>query len=112
MSSVAKQRQSWLDLVSQAGPTVAENVSFSQVHTQGDTVQEAQYQSESAAALAQELQTSVEPTEQAPVHSGDNLISHIPSKYTQYSWAHKYLDSYTIFISLPVYTTIMDLKLR
>ncbi|KAB5562295.1 hypothetical protein PHYPO_G00016250 [Pangasianodon hypophthalmus] len=79
MSSLAKQRQSWLDLVSQAGPTVAENVvSFAQVHTRGDTVQEAPYSSETAAALAQELQSSVEPTEQALVHSGENVITHNP----------------------------------
>lgn len=95
MSSLAKQRQSWLDLVSQVGPTIAENVSVAQVHTQGDKLQEAPYSSESIAALARELQTSAEPTEQAPIHSGDNLITRNPSKYTQYSRIHKYLHSGT-----------------
>lgn len=84
VSSLAKKRQSWLDLVSHAGPTVAENTSFAQVHTHGDLVQEAPYCSESAAALAQELQTSVKPAEDAAVNSGENLSTHNPSKHTQF----------------------------
>ncbi|XP_017331930.1 connector enhancer of kinase suppressor of ras 3 isoform X3 [Ictalurus punctatus] len=81
MSSLAKQRQSWLDLVSQAGPTVAETVvSYAQVHTQENIVKEAPYCSETAAALAQEFQTSSEPTERALFHSRENLITHNPSE--------------------------------
>lgn len=80
MSSLAKQRQSWLDLVSQAGPTVTENpVSFAQVHTQGNTVQKAPC-SELAAALAWDLWT----TGQTPLHSGEKLITHNPSKHKQF----------------------------
>lgn len=86
MSSLAKKRQSWLDLVSQAGPAITENVSFAQVHTQGDTVQEAPYCSESATAVPQELQTRRAPSEQAPGHSGENPITYSPSKCSiQYS---------------------------
>ncbi|XP_058254739.1 connector enhancer of kinase suppressor of ras 3-like isoform X2 [Hemibagrus wyckioides] len=74
MSSLAKQRQSWLDLVSQAGPTAAENiVSFAQVHAQEDTAPNC---CKTAAALAQEPRTSVEPTQHAPSHSEQNLITH------------------------------------
>ncbi|TSO25236.1 Connector enhancer of kinase suppressor of ras 3 [Bagarius yarrelli] len=81
MSSLAKKRQSWLDLVSQAGPTSAENVvSFAQVHTQEDTVQNPTNCSETAAALAQNTQKSIEPTEQAPAYLGKNLITHKPSE--------------------------------
>lgn len=79
MSSLAKKRQSWLDLVSQAGLTSAENaVSFVQVHTQGDTVQNTTNCSETAAALAQDAQNSVEPTEQALAQLGEKLITHKP----------------------------------
>lgn len=80
MSSLAKKRQSWLDLVSQVGPTITENVSFAQVHTQGDTVQEAPFCSQSATALSHELQTRVAPSLQAQVHSGENPIAHNLSK--------------------------------
>ncbi|KAF7704412.1 connector enhancer of kinase suppressor of ras 3-like isoform X1 [Silurus meridionalis] len=73
MSSLAKQRQSWLDLVSQAGPTTTDNVvSIAQVHTQGDKAEEVPHCSV-AAILGQEPSTSVELTKQTSVHSGYNL---------------------------------------
>lgn len=84
MSSLAKQRQSWLDLVSQAGPTATETMVLAQVHAQKDKVQESLYCSETAAVRAQEPQTSVEFTEHAPAYSGDNLVTHNPSKHTQF----------------------------
>ncbi|XP_047677393.1 connector enhancer of kinase suppressor of ras 3-like isoform X2 [Tachysurus fulvidraco] len=77
MSSLAKQRQSWLDLVSQAGPTAVENVvSIAQVHVRGDTAPYATYCSEPAAALAQE--PHVEATKRAPAHSGKNQFTDKP----------------------------------
>lgn len=80
MSSLAKKRQSWLDLVSQAGPTAVENVvSIAQVHVRGDAVQEAPYCRETAAALAQE--PHVEATKRAPAHSGKNQFTDKSSKH-------------------------------
>ncbi|KAF5909707.1 connector enhancer of kinase suppressor of ras 3-like isoform X1, partial [Clarias magur] len=66
MSSLAKKRQSWLEIVAQGGPPAT------QVHTQGDTVTS---NCTVDASLAQERQKSLEPTEQAPIHSGENQIT-------------------------------------
>lgn len=76
MSSLAKKRQSWLDFVAQTGPTAA------QVHTQGDTV--TPNCTEADAALVQERQTSLEPTEQAPINSGEKQITHNSSKHPRF----------------------------
>ncbi|XP_062863424.1 connector enhancer of kinase suppressor of ras 3-like isoform X2 [Trichomycterus rosablanca] len=71
MSSVAKKRQSWMDLVSQAGPVVAAESAVCSVKSQcqKSTVQEASYCTETAAHLNQ---TSMEPGEQTLVQSGGN----------------------------------------
>uniref|UniRef100_A0A8B9HP80 PH domain-containing protein n=1 Tax=Astyanax mexicanus TaxID=7994 RepID=A0A8B9HP80_ASTMX len=80
VSSLAKHRQSWLDLVSQAAPAAAETVVCSaQVHTQRTTVEEALRCSEASAAAASPdpllRRVRTEPTEQVLLRPRENLTS-------------------------------------
>ncbi|XP_072545590.1 connector enhancer of kinase suppressor of ras 3-like [Salminus brasiliensis] len=78
VSSLAKHRQSWLDLVSHATPAAAETVVCSaQVHAPRTAVEEALRSSE-AAAPSQDLlsrRVRMEQTEQALLQSRENLTT-------------------------------------
>ncbi|KAL7873236.1 hypothetical protein AOLI_G00123070 [Acnodon oligacanthus] len=80
VSSLAKHRQSWLDLVSQANPAAAAAetvVCSAQVHTQRSMVKEASRCSEAAAPSQDPLTTRVrmEPTENVLLQLRENLTT-------------------------------------